>query len=145
MNTQPPVITPLKPTVGVGIVIVRGCDVLLIKRGRPPGMGKWNIPGGRQEAGETVRETAVREALEETGLHVTNLRLIDVVDIVHRDDTGAITAHWTLVDFRADAPTGEAVAGDDAAAVEWVKVSDLASYELWPETDRIVRAAAEMT
>src|SRR5262245_18487700 len=107
--------TDAKPLVGAGVVILRqggdGPEVLLIRRGKAPRMGEWSIPGGRLEPGETVREAAIREVHEETGLTVTDLRLIDVVDLI------APTHQWVLVDFRADWTAGEAVAGGDAAAV----------------------------
>jgi ADP-ribose pyrophosphatase YjhB (NUDIX family) len=141
--------SPPKPVIGVGIVIIRpgpqGPEVLLIQRGQPPGVGYWSIPGGRQEFGETVRETAIREALEETGLHVSNPRLIDVVDAAtSRPDENGALHHWTLIEFRVDYLGGEAVAGDDAAAVKWVPLSDLPDLGLWDETVRIIMAGAAM-
>src|SRR5690349_14813106 len=118
-----------RPIVGVGIVIVREVagiqEVVLIRRGRPPGQGLWNMPGGKLELGETVRDAAVREAREETGLEIAGLRLIDVVDAYARGDDGAIAYHWTLVDFRADWTGGEVCAGDDALDARWVPLADL--------------------
>jgi ADP-ribose pyrophosphatase YjhB (NUDIX family) len=134
--------------VGVGLVILRAGaaepEVLLIRRGQPPRQGEWSIPGGRQELGETVRETAVREALEETGIAVGNLRLIDVVDAFGRHPDGSLRTQWVLVDFRADCTGGEAVAGGDAAAVAWVPLSDLDRYGLWHETVRVIRDGAAL-
>jgi 8-oxo-dGTP diphosphatase len=133
-----------KPSIGVGAVVLRtspdGVEVLLIRRGKAPRAGEWSIPGGRQEWGETVRETAVREIMEETGVTVTGLRLIDVVDGIYRVD-GAVTGHWTLVDFRADWAGGTPRAGDDAIDAKWVLVTDLGRYGVWSETKRIVAAA----
>jgi 8-oxo-dGTP diphosphatase len=114
--------------------------VLLIRRGKAPRAGEWSIPGGRQEWGETVREAAVREIMEETGVTVTGLRLVDVVDGIYRVD-GAVTGHWTLVDFRADWAGGTPRAGDDAIDAKWVLVSDLGRYGVWSETQRIIAAA----
>ncbi len=116
----------------------------MIQRGNPPGKGLWSMPGGKQELGETVRETAVREAREETGLEITDLRLIDVVDGCYRLEDGTIENHWTLIEFRADWVAGEIRAGDDAADARWVPLSDLDSYGLWTETARIIRAGAAM-
>lgn len=133
-----------KPSIGVGAVVLRtgseGVEVLLIRRGKAPRAGEWSIPGGRQEWGETVREAAVREILEETGVTVTGLRLIDVVDGIYRID-GAVTGHWTLVDFRADWAGGTPRAGDDAIDAKWVRVADLGRYGVWSETQRIIAAA----
>ncbi len=127
---------------GAGVVILRGGaagpQVLLIRRGKAPRLGEWSIPGGRQEPGETVREAAIREVQEETGLTVDNLRLIDVVDLI------GSSHQWVLVDFRADWTHGEAVAGGDAAAVQWVPLADLARYGLWSETVRVIEAGAAL-
>ncbi|MGE4063645.1 MAG: NUDIX hydrolase [Rhodospirillaceae bacterium] len=136
-----------KPSIGVGVVVVRRAagrvEVLLIRRGRPPRVGEWSIPGGRQEWGETVRETAEREILEETGVRVRGLRLIDVVDGISKKD-GNVTGHWTLVDFRADWAEGEPRPGDDADDARWVAVGELDSYGLWTETQRIIAAAVAL-
>ena len=137
-----------KPVVGVGLVIVRpgpdGREVLLIRRGQPPRQGEWSIPGGRQELGETVRETGVREALEETGLQIERLQLIDVVDAFGKHPDGSPRTQWVLVDFRADVAGGEAVAGGDAADVCWVKLSDIEKFGMWSETVRVIRAGAAL-
>ena len=112
---------------------------LLIRRGKPPRLGEWSIPGGRQELGETVRETAVREIREETGLEIELLALVDVVDVVRKDDAGRVASHLTLVDFAARWIGGDAVAGDDAMAVGWFTLADLPSLGLWTETERVIR------
>ena len=129
------------PTVGVGVVVMRGDHVLLIKRGKAPRLGEWSIPGGTQELGETVRETAVLEIMEETGVEIANLKLLDVVDAFGRHPDGSLRTQWTLVDFSADWITGEPRPGGDAAAAKWVALTDVESYGLWSETVRIIRAA----
>jgi 8-oxo-dGTP diphosphatase len=147
--TEPPVPSGerQRPSIGVGAVVLRHMagrvEVLLIRRGKAPRAGEWSIPGGRQEWGETVRETAEREILEETGVKVTGLRLLDVVDGIS-ETGGSVTGHWTLVDFRADWADGEPRAGDDAMDAKWVPVSDLGAYGLWAETQRIIAAAVAL-
>lgn len=137
-----------KPIVGVGVVVFRdgavGKEVLLIRRGRPPREGEWSIPGGKQEWGETLHEAAHREIMEETGVTITGLRLIDVVDGLMRDAGGALTRHLTLVDYRADWAGGEVRPGDDAMDARWVPLTDLPIYKLWSETTRIILAGAAM-
>jgi ADP-ribose pyrophosphatase YjhB (NUDIX family) len=134
-----------KPVVGVGIVIIKGRDVLMIRRGQPPRQGEWSIPGGKQELGETVREAAVREALEETGLTITNLRLIDVYDAFGKHPDGSLRTQWTLVDFRADWVAGEPKAGGDAAHAEWMPVERIHTLGLWSETVHAIETALKMT
>lgn len=131
--------------VGVGVVVLKGDHVLLIRRGQPPRQGEWSIPGGRHELGETVRETAVREVLEETGVSIANLALVDVVDVVAPPEERAQRISWTLIDFRADWAGGEPRAGGDAAAAEWVPLDRLDSLGLWSETIRVITAARKMS
>lgn len=134
---------PEQPLVGVGSVIWRDDRVLLIRRGQPPKQDEWSLPGGRQELGETVAEAARREVLEETGLEIEVHDVIAVVDLIDRDDDGRIRFHYTLIDLLAEWRAGEARAGDDAAAVVWATLDELAQYTLWSETERIIRLSAE--
>jgi len=133
---------PDRPMVGVGVVVWRGPEVLLIQRGKPPRMGAWSLPGGMQELGETVRETAAREVREETGVEIAVTRLIDVVDTVTRDDDGRVRLHYTLVDFAAEWVSGEAVAGSDAAGARWFRRDALEPLKLWSETLRVIEESA---
>lgn len=133
---------PDRPFVGVGVVVWRGDEVLLIERGKGPRSGGWSLPGGMQELGETVRETAQREIREETGIEIDILGLLDVVDLVRKDAEGRVHYHYTLVDFTAEWRSGEAVAGTDAAAVRWVPLAEIDQYRLWDETRRVIRLSA---
>jgi 8-oxo-dGTP diphosphatase len=76
---------PDRPIAGVGVVVLRDDQVLMIRRGREPRMGQWSIPGGKQELGETWQETAVREVREETGVEIDVIGIVDVVDAIIRD------------------------------------------------------------
>lgn len=134
---------PERPYVGVGVVVLRGDEVLLIQRGKPPKAGDWSIPGGAQHLGETVAEAALREVREETGLAVRLGERLGVVDSIQRDEAGRVAFHYTLVDFAAHWVAGEPVAGDDAADVAWVRIDELDRYDLWAETVRIIRLAAD--
>lgn len=136
---------PDRPIVGVGVVVLRGDDVLLIKRAKPPVSDNWSIPGGAQEIGETVREAARREVAEETGIEIEIVGLIDVVDGITRDDEGRAKFHYTLVDFAALWRSGDARAASDAAATRWAGLDEIAGIPLWDETRRIIARAAEMT
>ena len=118
---------PSRPIAGVGVVVLRDDQVLMIRRRREPRMGQWSIPGGKQEVGETWRETATREVREETGVEIDVLGIVDVVD--------AIAAHWI---------GGEPVAGGDAAHAEWWPLDRLDELSLWSETVRIITEAAAL-
>ena len=129
---------------GVGVVVLRGDEVLLIRRAKEPVSDRWSIPGGAQEIGETVREAALREVAEETGLEVEIVGLVDVVDGINRDEAGRARYHYTLVDFAARWRAGEARAASDAAAARWFRLDELAGVALWDETRRVIASAAEM-
>ncbi len=135
---------PDRPIVGVGVVVWRDDRVLLIRRGKPPRAGQWSLPGGAQELGETVAETAHREVREETGLELARLDFLTVVDLVERTPDGdRVLYHYTLIDFTAEAAPGATIAGDDAAAVGWFDVDEIEGLGLWAETIRIIRLAAK--
>lgn len=135
---------PPRPIVGIGAVVLKDGQVLLIKRGKPPRVGSWSLPGGAQKLGETVAEGALREVAEETGLTVRFEGLIDVVDSVTRDDAGKVQFHYTLVDVFCTWVAGEPTAGGDAAAADWVALDRLDDCRLWSETRRIIDLAADM-
>jgi len=135
---------PQRPLCGVGVVVWRHRRVLLVRRGKPPRQGRWSLPGGLQELGETVFEAAAREVLEETGLTVAVTDLIDVVDLIERDGDGRVRYHYTLADVTAEWRSGEAVAGDDVAHAEWFALDAIPTPELWSETVRIIKLSAEM-
>jgi ADP-ribose pyrophosphatase YjhB (NUDIX family) len=135
---------PDRPVVGVGVVVWRGQELLLIRRSRPPRLGQWSLPGGAQHLGETLAEAAAREVREETGLELLELRLITTLDLIEKDAQGRVLYHYTLVDFTAEAGPGVPVAGDDAAAAAWFAPSALDGLGLWSETLRIIQAAAAL-
>ena len=135
---------PERPVVGVGAVVWRGDRVLLIRRGRPPRLGQWSLPGGAQQLGETLVEAISREVLEETGLVLQSVRFLTTIDLIERSEDGRIRYHYTLVDYVAEAPDGAARAGDDAAAVAWFRLDELSELGLWSETVRIIHWAADL-
>lgn len=133
---------PDRPWVGVGVVVWRGDRLLMIRRGRPPRMGDWSLPGGAQHVGETVFETAVREVMEETGLTVRPTGVVTVVDSIVRDEDGRVHYHYTLVEVAAEWQAGQAVAGDDAMDVRWVTPEEAATLTPWDETRRVIDLSA---
>ena len=135
---------PDRPYVGVGVIVFRDQEVLLVKRNKEPNKGQWSIPGGRQIIGETAEEAAQRELLEETGVNVDRLLLVDVVDAIIHDDEGKIKYHYTLVDYMGHWESGESLAGDDAQEVKWVYLNELSSYSLLEKTMNIIQKAVAM-
>ncbi len=137
---------PDAPVVGVGAVVLDADRVLLVRRGRPPLQGEWSIPGGALELGETLADGLRRELLEETGLVVEVLALIDVLDRIVPERTGKsrIQYHYVLVDFLCKPVGGELRAGSDAAEACWVAQADLTSYGLAEVTVRVIDRAFAM-
>lgn len=130
---------PNRPWIGVGVVVYREDQVLLIQRGKPPRIGQWSLPGGVQEVGETVREAAHREVMEETGVEIELLGLVDVIDSMRHDDAGRVHFHYTLVDMAAEWRAGEPRGGDDAMGAKWVPIAEIEDHLDWTETLRVIR------
>ena len=135
---------PDRPYVGVGVIVFRDQEVLMLKRNKEPNKGQWSIPGGKQLIGETAEEAGQRELLEETGVKVDQLLLVDVVDAIIPDIEGKIKYHYTLVDYMGQCKSGESRAGDDAKELRWVRLNELSSYSLLEKTMNIIQKAAAM-
>ncbi len=136
---------PDYPRVGVGAVVLHGGRVLLVRRGKPPLPGKWSLPGGLVELGETTAEAIVREVQEECGVRVRLGGLAGVLDRVVPDADGRIRYHWLLVDYLAfpESDTDTITAGSDAAEVRWVKIDDVTGLDTTDGLmDMIARAVA---
>src|SRR4051812_10182704 len=111
---------PLSPLVGVGGVVVHENRVLLVERGHEPMKGRWSIPGGLIDVGESLREAVIREVKEETGLDVEPVELIELLDRIHREDS-RVRYHYVIADYLCRVTGGTLGAGSDAAAVRWVE------------------------
>ena len=135
---------PDRPMVGVGAVVFKDNEVLLIRRGKAPRLGDWSIPGGMQELGETVFAAAAREVWEETSVSIQNIGLIDVIDSITPDANGLVRYHYTLVDVVAEWQSGEPVGGSDAMHAEFMPLHRVAGTGLWSETQRIINMARDL-
>jgi 8-oxo-dGTP diphosphatase len=133
---------PESPLVGVGAVIVDDHGdshrVLLIRRGQPPLLGEWSLPGGVLECGETLREAVAREAREETGLIVETSEMLGVYERVIRDDEGRVRYHYVLLDFLCRVIGGDLKAASDAADVRWFTRDELPALKLAYDANDVV-------
>ncbi len=135
---------PTHPRVGVGVAVLRPGAVLLARRGTPPHVGAWSLPGGGQELGETLEQTARRELAEETGLVVGDLHLAGVVDSITRDAAGRVRFHYAIIDYAAlwqgDAP----MVGGDISEIAWAGFDQFDDFALWSEARRVVARGREL-
>jgi 8-oxo-dGTP diphosphatase len=129
---------PDQPLVGVGCIIVEDGCVALIKRGHPPLLGEWSIPGGLLELSETVRQGAAREAQEETGLIVEVLELLGVFDRIVRDSDGRTLYHYVLVDFLCRRVSGQLKSAGDADDARWFTPDEVAALPLPNDTAQVI-------
>jgi len=127
----------VKRTDCVGVVCIRGDEVLLIQRGTAPRKGEWSIPGGRIESGETEAQACLRELSEETAVTAQLLTKITALDA---DFEGF---HYRLHDYLARWTSGEPKAGDDADQARFVPLIDIDTLGMWPETVRIIQEGYE--
>ena len=136
--------------VGVGGVIIENGRTLLIRRGSEPLLGEWSIPGGMLELGETLEEGVARELLEETGLVVRVIELIEVFDRIYLESTAGAQEqkrprfHYVIVDYLCERLAGEPAAGSDVTEVALASEEDLAKYNLTETATRILKKAFAM-
>jgi len=129
---------PETPLMGVGAVIVDQGRVVVIKRGAPPLLGEWSIPGGLLELGETVRQGVEREALEETGLVVESGEFLGVFDRIVPDDAGKIRFHYVLLDYLCRPVSRSLQAGYDAAEAKWMTLEELRDFPMMETTKKLL-------
>jgi 8-oxo-dGTP diphosphatase len=143
---------PDAPIAGVGAVIVaqdvaKGPMALLIRRAQEPLRGEWSLPGGAVELGETLGEAIQREVLEETGLAIEPVAVVQAFDRITQDETGRIRYHYVLVDFLCRVRGGADLArpvlcATDALEARWAGTGDLEG--LAPLTVEVIRKAWQM-
>src|SRR5579864_2900472 len=142
---------PERPMVGVGGVIIDEGRALLIRRGSEPLLGEWSIPGGTLELGETLEQGVARELLEETGLEVRVLELIEVFDRIYVESTAGEAEpkkgprfHYVIVDYLCERLAGDPRAGSDVTDVALASEGELQKYKLTETATRILRKAFAM-
>jgi 8-oxo-dGTP diphosphatase len=143
---------PDLPMVGVGGVIIQDGRALLIRRGTEPLKGEWSIPGGMLEVGETLVQGVERELLEETGLTVRVIELIEIFErISHVEIPGVVREagarpqyHFVIVDYLCEVVSGTAVAGSDVTDLAFATEDELSRFNLTPTATRIFKKAFAM-
>jgi 8-oxo-dGTP diphosphatase len=128
------------PSIGVGGVLIHDGRVLLIRRGKEPLLGRWVVPGGTVEVGETLETALVREMEEETGIRVKPSDLLTVFDRIQREGN-RVLYHYVIVDYLCDYLSGAPRAGSDAEAVALVSPEELPAYDLPPKALEVVQDA----
>jgi 8-oxo-dGTP diphosphatase len=129
---------PENPQVAVGAIVIKDGRVLLVRRGQPPSKGLWAIPGGRVELGETLKEAAEREIIEETGLTICAGDPVYTFDVIERDDAGHIRFHYVIVDLVADYLSGKINPSDDASEARWVTPEELEGLPMNETTRKVL-------
>ena len=133
---------PQTPLVGAAAAVFDDAGrVLLVQRGRPPRAGSWGLPGGMLEVGARLAAAAAREGREECGVEIEVGGVAGVFEPITLDTAGHIEYHYVVVDFWASHTGGEAVAGDDAAAVAWVPLAEIDRFSLLPESLQVIQEA----
>jgi 8-oxo-dGTP diphosphatase len=128
-----------RPLIGVGAVVFgAGEEILLIKRGKAPHYGRWMVPGGTLEWGETLEEGAIREVREETGIDIEIEAFVEIIEAMTPGEDGY---HFVIMDYAARAVAGTLAAGSDALEAVWVAPEALCDFDLTPELLRVIEKA----
>lgn len=132
-----PKLYPDHPVVGVGALVLDSGRILLVKRAYPPGRGRWSVPGGHIELGEGVLEAAVRELKEETGIEGEPLGVVNVDDVITRDERG-VRYHYVLITVLVKPVGGEVKPGGDALEAGFFTLDEAKKLDLTPSTRGLI-------
>ncbi len=135
---------PKRPIVGVGAAVFDGASVVLIKRRFEPLQGRWSLPGGGLEVGETLEAGVAREIEEETGLTVAVGPVVEVFDRILLDDAGRVEYHFVLVDFLCRATGGTLAPGSDVSDAVLANSETLNAYGLTKKAEEVIAQAVVM-
>ncbi len=142
---------PDRPVVGIGGVVIENERALLIKRGSEPLLGQWSIPGGTLELGESLQQGVARELLEETGLEVRVLDMIEAFDRIFLDAAAANSNdrsrpkyHYVIVDYLCERLAGKAQAGSDVTDIAYATEQELEKFQMTSTAMRVLHRAFAM-
>ena len=124
-------------------MILRRDSILLVERGRAPLKGYWSLPGGALEVGEHLSDAIKREVLEETGLEIKPLSVVEIFERIMRDTIGKAEYHYVVIDYLCKVTGGELRAAGDASGAEWIKRRDLGRYKVTEGTLAVIERAFE--
>ena len=132
-----------RPLIGVGAVVFSARnEILLIKRGKPPHYGRWMVPGGTLEWGESLEDAAIREVREETGIDIEIETFVEIIEAITPGQDGF---HFVIMDYAARAISGTLAANSDALDAVWATLDSLGDYDLTPELLRVIDKARRAT
>ncbi len=132
---------PQRPLIGVGALIFRDGEILLVERGKEPLKGYWSLPGGLLELGERLDAAVCREVLEETGLMVESAGLFELFERIMPDAEGKPEYHYVLADYICRVTGGSLAAASDVSDVAWVGERALSGYRLTEGTLAVIERA----
>jgi len=135
---------PPCPLIGVGVLVFDKDRVLLVKRERDPGKGRWSIPGGLLEVGEPLKEGARRETKEETGIDVEVDDLLDVIDNIVADEQDKVSYHYVLIDYLGHKIGGTLVPDTDVKEAQWATLKELDALSTTRTLQRLVQKAKSL-
>ncbi len=135
---------PARPFLAASVAVFRDGLVLLAERAVPPGARCFSLPGGLVEPGETIREAALRELREETGVEAEIVGFNDHVEVIERDREGRISAHFVVTSFVGRWLSGEAATGPEALRTLWVAPEAVGNLATTPQLPEILQRAAAL-
>jgi 8-oxo-dGTP diphosphatase len=135
---------PARPILGVGAIVIESGRVLLVERGREPLKGYWSLPGGVLEVGEKLADGIRREMLEETGLEIEPMSVVEIFERIMRDGAGAVEYHYVLIDYICRVTGGVLNPGDDVSRVLWVERGALPQYRITEGTLAVIEKAFDL-
>jgi 8-oxo-dGTP diphosphatase len=131
---------PVRPILAVSVAVFREGQVLVGRRARPPMAGRFSLPGGIVEVGETLIQAAKRELLEEVGVEAEIIGFNRHVEPILREG-GRVRAHFVIASFVGRWRRGEPRVSNEIDAVAWIEPQSSAGLPTTPELGEILESA----
>ena len=130
---------PSLPIPGVAATVFHNGCILLSVRGKAPSKGKWGLPGGAVETGETLENAIIREVKEETDITILPIKLLTFFDAITREESGEVLYHYILFEYLCEYVSGEVNAMSDAPDARWVSLDELDNIDIMESTKRFIK------